>query len=130
MNDNVWNEIRRLNFEDLLWIIFIVTSILNIIGNDYQKRYVVSNNENYENKANDIYENMASNIYVFILIIVLFIYLYFFNRNYKMYESKMGSATRVDLIKVMGSVFFIIGTLCLLYFQINSKNNFIGGPAI
>lgn len=85
MNDNVWSEIRRLNFEDLLWIIFIVTSILNIIGNDYQKRYVVSNNENYE--------NMANNIYVFILIIVLFIYLYFFNRNYKMYESKMGSAT-------------------------------------
>lgn len=122
MNDNVWNEIRRLNFEDLLWVIFIVTSILNIIGNDYQKRYVISNNENYENMANDIY--------VFILIIVLFIYLYFFNRNYKMYESKMGSATRVDLIKVMGSVFFIIGTLCLLYFQINSKNNFIGGPAI
>lgn len=122
MNDNVWSEIRRLNFEDLLWILFIVTSVLNIVGNDYQKRYVVTNNEKYENKAN--------NIYVFILIIVLFIYLYFFNRNYKMYKSKMDSATKEDLIKVMGSVFFIVGTLCLLYFQVNSKNNFIGGPAI
>lgn len=108
MNDNVWSEIERLNFEDLLWILFIVTSILNIIGNNYQKKYVVSNDSYYEDRAN--------NIYIIILVIVLMIYLYFFTRNYRMYKSKLGSATTEDLIKVMGSVFFIVGTLCLLYF--------------
>lgn len=122
MNNNVFDEIKRLNFEDLLWIVFIITSILNIWGNDYQKKYVISNDNYYEDKAN--------NIYIFILIIVLFLYLYFFNRNYKMYKSKMNEATTEDLIKVMGSIFFIIGTLCLLYFQVNSNNNFIGGPEI
>ena len=122
MNDNVWSEIKRLNFEDLLWILFIVTSILNIIGNNYQKKYIVSNDSCYEDRANDIY--------IIILVIVLMIYLYFFTRNYRMYKSKLGSATTEDLIKVMGSAFFIVGTLCLLYFQVNSKSNFIGGPAI
>lgn len=122
MNNNVFDEIKRLNFEDLLWIVFIITSILNIWGNDYQKKYVISNDNYYEDKAN--------NIYIFILVIVLFLYLYFFNRNYKMYKSKMNGSTTEDFIKVIGSIFFIIGTLCLLYFQVNSNNNFIGGPEI
>ena len=47
-----------------------------------------------------------------------------------MYQNKGINATKEDYIKVIGSIFFIIGTLCLIYFQINSEDNFIGGPAI
>jgi hypothetical protein len=46
-----------------------------------------------------------------------------------MYRNKDNS-TDVDLIKVIGSLLFVVGTLCLLYFQINSDDNFIGGSAI
>ena len=121
MNNGEFREIERLNFEDILWIVFIGLSILNIVSNNYQKNYVRSKKQYYEDKAN--------NISIFVLIILFFVYLYFFFRNYNMYNTKV-NATNVDLIKVMGSLFFIIGTLCLLYFQINSDDNFIGGPAL
>lgn len=119
--NNKEKEIKRLNFEDILWIIFIILSTLNIISNNYQKEYVFSNSQEYEDKANKIS--------IFVLSTLVFIYLYFFIRNKNMYNNK-DNPTKEDFIKVMGSMFFIIGILCLLYFQINSEDNFIGGPAL
>jgi len=110
-------EIKRLNFEDILWMIFILLSILNIVSNNYQKKYVISKHQEYEDNANQVS--------TCVLVILTFIYLYFFIRNNKMYNNK-DNPTKEDLIKVIGSLFFILGALCLLYFQVNSKNNFIG----
>lgn len=121
MNKNDYKEIERLNFEDMLWIIFVGLSVLNIVSNNYQKEYVVTNDEYYEDRANDIS--------IFVLSILLLVYLYFFLRNYNMYNDKV-NPTNVDLVKVFGSLFFILGTLCLLYFQVKSDDNFIGGPAL
>ena len=115
------NEIERLNFEDMLWIIFIILSIANIVGNNYQKRYVSSDIQEYEDCAN--------NISIKVLSILIFIYLYFFFRNYNMYSNKDNPSLE-DLIKVIGSFLFVLGTLCLLYFQVNSKDNFIGSSSI
>lgn len=120
MND-IEKEINRLNFEDIIWIVFIILSILNIFANDNQKKYVISNKLCYENRAN--------NISIFVLTILFFIYGYFFYRNYTMYNNK-DIPSDIDKIKVIGSLFFIIGTLCLLYFQINSDDNFIGEPVL
>lgn len=121
MNNND-SELRRLDFENILWIIFVFLSIMNIVSNNYQKDYVVSSNQFYEDKA--------KNISICVLTVLVFVYLYFFIRNYNMYNSKMGVATREDLVKLMGSMFFVLGALCLLYFQVNSENNFIGGPEL
>lgn len=121
MNEEQTKEIKRLNFEDILWCIFIILSILNIVSNKLQKEYVISNNEFYEDKAN--------NISIKVLIILIFIYLYFFLRNYNMFKNK-DKPTDTDLIKVIGSLFFVFGAICLLYFQINSNDNFIGGPSL
>lgn len=121
MNNNDYKEINRLNFEDILWIIFIFLSIMNIVSNSYQKEYVVTNNE--------YYEEQSSNISIFVLSTLILIYAYFFLRNYHMYNTKE-NPTNTDLIKVFGSLLFILGAICLLYFQINSDDNFIGGPAL
>ena len=121
MKNNVELELNRLNFEDILWLIFIGLSIMNIVSNKYQKEYIISNKQYYEDKAN--------NISICVLTILVFIYLYFFLRNYNMYNNKDNSNSE-DMIKVIGSFLFIIGTLCLLYFQINSKDNFIDGPVL
>ena len=121
MNSEKISEINRLNFEDILWVIFIVLSILNIVSNNLQKEYIISEKQFYENKAN--------NISVKVLTTLVFIYLYFFIRNYNMYKNKENS-TGTDLVKVIGSLLFLIGAICLLYFQVNSDDNFIGGPII
>lgn len=114
--NNKEKELKRLNFEDLLWLIFIILSISNIISNNNQKKYIITNNQHYEEEANKI------SISVFT--ILLLIYLYFFIRNYNMYNNK-DNPTKEDFIKVTGSLFFIIGTICLLYFQVHSEDNFI-----
>ena len=44
-----------------------------------------------------------------------------------MYKGKGVDTTNTDLIKVIGSELFVLGTICLLYFQLNSDDNFIGG---
>jgi drug/metabolite transporter (DMT)-like permease len=119
--NKVENEIKRLNFEDMLWGIFIILSILNIVSNNLQKDYVVTNDGYYEDSAN--------NISICVLSILILIYLYFFIRNYNMYNNK-DNPMNADLVKVLGSMFFIIGSICLLYFQIYSDDNFIGGPEL
>ena len=70
---------------------------MNIISNRFHKEYVISNEQYYEDYAN--------NISVVVLTILVFIYLYFFLRNYNMYNNKDNSS-EVDLIKVIGSLFF------------------------
>ena len=122
MNSYEEKEIKRLNFEDILWVIFICLSIMNIVSNNFQKEYVISNEQYYEDRA--------GNISIFVLTILLLVYLYFFIRNYNMYKNKGLDATQIDFIKVIGSIFFMLGTLCLLYFQVHSDDNFIGGPAL
>ena len=121
MDSEKIKELSRLNFEDILWVVFVVLSFFNIIGNKLQKQYVITGNE--------IYEDNANKISIWILIILVFVYLYFFVRNYNMYKNKE-DVTDVDLVKVIGSFLFVVGVLCLLYFQVNSDDNFIGGPAI
>lgn len=121
MNNEKMKEIERLNFEDILWIIFIFLSVMNIVSNNYQKEYVKSNMQYYEDKAN--------NVSIFVLTTLFFLYLYFFLRNYNMYSNK-DNPSKADLVKVTGSLLFICGVLCLLYFQVHSDDNFIGGPAL
>ena len=122
MDYKIKNEIDRLDFEDLLWVIFVFLSIMNIISNYYQKEFVVTNCQYYEDKAN--------NISIVVLSILVFVYLYFFLRNYNMYNDKGNNVTKEDFVKVIGSLLFVIGAICLLYFQISSNDNFIGGPAL
>ena len=64
------NEVERLDFESILWILFIVLGILNIYGNQEEKEYIETNNKDYEKKANKIFKITLS--------VTLLIYLYFF----------------------------------------------------
>ena len=121
MNNDKIREINRLNFEDILWVIFIILSILNIVSNKLQKDYVITNDNCYEEDAN--------RISIVVLLILVFVYVYFYIRNYRMYNNK-DNPSKEDLVKVLGSMFFVLGALCLLYFQIKSDDNFIGGPAL
>ena len=54
--ENIEEEIRRLNFEDLLLIVFIILSTLNMFGNQNEKIYVQTKDNVYKNRANRIFE--------------------------------------------------------------------------
>ena len=56
MYNKLHSEIDRLNFENFIWIIFAILSILNISGDNEEKKYLRTSNKLYEIKANYIFE--------------------------------------------------------------------------
>lgn len=119
--ESIYSEIDRLNFENILWFIFIVLSILNIIGDNYEKKFVSFNDYYYKMEANKIFE--------FTLIVSFFIYLYFLYRNYNSMNNVSNYMKEFYEIKFLGSLFLIIGILCLIYFQ-EKQTSFVGSPAL
>ena len=70
----MYDELKRLNFEDFIWILFATLAFLNIFGNYNSKEYIITNNGKYKYQSNKVFE--------FTLTITLLIYGYFFIRNY------------------------------------------------
>ena len=114
-------DIKRLNFEDYIWIIFAVLAFFNIYGDNLQKEFLKTNDKNYEKKANDVF--------LLVLIVGFFIYLYFFYRNYRIFLKTKEEDKRLFIIKLIGSALLISGSMCLIYFQYK-QTDFIGTPGI
>lgn len=115
------NDLERLDFENIIWIIFIVLAILNILGDNLLKDFIVTNDK--------IEESYANKIFLFVLVISLFIYIYFFIRNYNAFEKASDNEKNLFAIKLLGSALLIAGIICLIYFQ-SKQVDFVGAPAI
>lgn len=122
MNNDKLEELARLNFEDYIWIVFIILNILNIIANNKQKEFIIDNNSSSENVAKDIY--------LFIVVVTIISYIYFIKRNYNDYLEARIDEKKNFLVRYLGSVFFMVGILCLLYFQLTNRRDFFGGPEV
>ncbi|MBQ3021467.1 MAG: oligosaccharide flippase family protein [Bacilli bacterium] len=115
------NELERLDFEDFIWVIFIILSLLNIFGDNLLKEFIKN-----KDKTDEVY---ANKIFFFVLIISLFIYIYFFIRNLNAYNKVNEEEKQLFLIKLIGSSLLIAGICCLIYFQYKNTD-FIGAPVI
>ena len=120
MNDSSSDEIKRLKWENTIWIVFAFLCLLNIAGDNDEINYLRRNNINFKREANTIFE--------FTLTVTFLIYLYFFTRNVNQLEKNQDKKELYE-IKVFGSVFLISGIICLIYFQKKQKN-FTGSPAL
>jgi uncharacterized membrane protein len=118
---NINNQIKELNYENILWIVFAFLCLLNILGNKEDEEYLKSNINQYKKQSDQTF--------IFVLIITLFIYCYFFTRNYHAYEKVPAAKKDLYLIKLFGSCFLIAGVLCLIYFQIQ-QTSFSGSPSL
>lgn len=104
--------IKRLNFENIIWLTFIVVSALDIYGDELIKKSVRENDTNSQRKS--------ENLFLFVSLISILVYIYFLYRNYsdyKKYENKLYG------IRLLASCLILVGTLLLFYFQINVNNN-------
>lgn len=109
MNNNLNETIKRLNFENIIWICFIIISILDIYGDELIKKSLKSNDKNCRKKANKLF--LGINLFS------ILIYIYFFIRNYDDYKKYKNESYNVRLI---GSIFILTGTICFLYFQLTT----------
>lgn len=107
-------EIRRIRFEDLLSLLFIVTSLLNIYGDKLHIEYITTNNQEKERLARDIYK--------IVLIITILIYYYFISRNYSFLKNAQcnNQNTKLPFIRLLGSVFLMVGVIMLFYVLVES----------
>lgn len=120
MND-VISKIEELEFEKILWLIFIFISALNIYGDNLEELFF---------KENDIQsENLSKTIFIFTISISLLIYLYFVYRNYNNYKKDQENKinTNLDLIRLAGSILIVVGVVFILYYEVNETTP-IGTP--
>ena len=122
MNDKI-REINGLNIEIVLSIIFIFISLINIYGDQIQKKFLITGERNDEKKARKIF--------AIALIISIFIYLYFIYRNYNDLQDaiKNNQSVPQSYIRLFGSILILVGALCILYY-IESSSTPIGQPAV
>ena len=109
------NELKKFTYQDIISIVFVVASILNIIASDKEKEYIFSKDIKDRNTANVIY--------IIVLLVLIILYIYFIKVNYQEYNKCNNYEKNKNLIRLYGSIFFLIGSLCFLYFRINDKNN-------
>lgn len=110
------NEYQRLLFEDNISVIFIITSILNIIANKIVEKAILT--KNYQDY------NKALNLYKLNIIITIFIYIYFMIRNNYFLEQalKNNEDGYFEKIRLIGSILIFIGTLMLAYTLFEDQN--------
>lgn len=113
--------IKRLKFENILWLTFVGLSLLNIFGDNTEREFIETNDKQFQERSN--------RIFLFTLEVTFFIYLYFLIRNYRALKSAAKKDKQLYTIKVLGSVFLILGIILLIYFQ-RKQTNFTGSPAI
>lgn len=121
MNSDVIEEIKRLKFEDLIWVLFAILAISNILGDRNEIEYLETNTSAFHERSNKIFEVT--------LTITLLIYIYFLVRNFNAYKKASEDQKNLYFIKLLGSSFLIAGIILLIYFQFN-QTNFTGSPAI
>lgn len=122
MNDNA-SKVKELEFEKVLWWIVIFLSALNIYGDNLEQLFFKSNNIGAEKKA--------KKIFIFTITVSLIIYLYYVFRNYKYYSvSKFKrNETFLYLIRLIGSIFVVVGVIFILYYEVKEKTP-VGTPTI
>lgn len=102
--------VRRLTFENWIWIVFIVISLMSIVGDELIKSSIILGD-----KKQDL---LGKKLFTIVLIITLLIYLYFILRNYE--DVKDYPNDNEYQVRLLGSLFIFVGAICLLYFQIKS----------
>ena len=108
-------KINQLKFENLLSVIFIALSVLNIYGDDLLQRFVILQDKKDEKRAKEVF--------LVALIITVLIYFYFTYRNYKELKDAIkngDSDVFAHRIRVFGTLLLIIGVCCFIYFNRNS----------
>ena len=108
---------EELEFEKIIWGIFIIGSILSIVSDNLQIDYLDNNDKE---KLDNAYK-----VSLFVLILSIVLNSYFVIRNYRDYKNNINNNNKSFflLIRLIGSILLILGVCCSLYYLVNNKNS-------
>ena len=78
MDNETINTIKRLSFENWIWVAFIVASIMDIYGDECTKKGIIHHDKVEEQKGHRSFLRAIT--------VSVVIYIYFFYRNYNDYK--------------------------------------------
>lgn len=112
------DKLKQIKMENYIWIIYIGIIVLSYISNYYEKRYYLFSDLLSKKKYHDLL--------VIIFLILVFIYIYFFNGalndliNLSYSDSK--NKKRFVKLSFLGSLFVLLSGFIFLYIAINDEN--------
>jgi len=109
MNKSIKSKLKEIDTENIISLIFAILSIINIYGNEINKKYLYTKNKSYKDNSKLIFE--------FTLFITIIINFYFFSRSYQTYKKSTLAERKISKIRLIAIMLLIIGTCLLLYLQ-------------
>ena len=121
--EEIQKQLNELKLDNILSVAIIVLSIFNIIGDLIEQEAVTTNDEDKK--------KISSNIYTLAVIGSIILYLIFFKRSKNSLDEAINKNenTLPYKVRLLGSIFFILGILCVFYFTVNEPQN-IDSPEI
>ena len=117
---NVFDKLKKIKIENIIWVIYIFISIFAIYSNYLEKKFVL-NNDKQSLKEKKI-------INILIAIIVFFIYIYFLKISYQnLIDSKINKKIHIaDYVDLSSAILFLIAGLLNIYTSYHSDEDEIG----
>ena len=110
------NEIKDLQIDEIIWVVFIFLSLINIFGDECKKDYYVKND--------DQREELSRKIFLFTLFVSFIVYIYIAYIKYKRlkhcYDNNLDSSCAEA--RMFGSILVVIASFIFLYCQIKESN--------
>ena len=115
--DEIQKQLSELKLDNILSVAIIVLSIFNIIGDLIEQESVTTNDNDKK--------LIAHNIYTLAVIGSIILYLIFFKRSKNSLDEAISNNkdTFPYKVRLIGSIFFVIGILCVFYFTVNEPQN-------
>ena len=114
-----YDEIKELRIDEIIWIIFIFLSILNITGDEYKKDYCIN-----KSKESEI---LSKNIFLLTLFISFLVYTYIAYKKYKRVQFNYEHNLDNTLAKrrLLASILVVVASIIFLSCQVEecSGNN-------
>ena len=112
-----FDRIKELTIDELIWIIFIILSLLNIFGDELEKKICY-----YHNKQD---KNISKKIFTFTVFISFLIYSYIFYQRYQTFEKNKNNINKKNICqtRLFGSILVLIASALFLSCQLTDKED-------
>ena len=105
-------KLNDIALDKKLAIIFIIASVLNLIGIDIEEKDLLNNT--FDNES----ENGVKIIFIIVLFISLYVYYRIYQRNTRKYNKNI---TLFNGLRLFVSILFVVNIIILIYIEINES---------
>ena len=111
------NKEKELTIDEWIWVIFIILSIMNILGDELEKKFY---------KEKDISsKNLSKSIFTLTVLVSFFIYIYLSYRRYQVIQrnKQENKSTNICETRFFASILVVIASFLYLYCQLTDKED-------